>query len=405
MAFAETLTSSAPTPLTGHAGNTPTARAMPRRGGLGGRLSLFYLPQLIPALLLVAAGIVVIWSASLTNADASFPRHLVGVALGLVVAALMWHFDYRRLQGATWVLFAAAAILLVSPRIPGLASSAKGMTGWVRIPVIGLRFQPSEPAKVLVILFMASLGAQYNGKIESLRDYVRLCGALLVPFALILLQPDLGTGLVILVAGAAIIVCSGARPSWVVVTIALIVAGAAFVIVESQMDGVPHILKDYQLNRLIVFVDPSVDPTDTGYNLQQAEIAVGSGGLLGKGIGNATQSASGFLPESHTDFVFALVAEEFGFLGAGGLLALFCWMIVATLRLALGEATMYARLILVGCAAMWTFQVLEEAGMCMGIMPITGIPLPFISFGSTSMVAQLLAVGLVQSVWRHRTRS
>lgn len=380
-------------------------RPMGRRGRLRGALGLLYLPQLIPAALLVVAGVVVIWSASLTNPDASFPRHLVGIGLGTAVAAFMWHFDYRRLQGATWALFVAAAILMVSPRVPGLASSAKGMTGWVRIPIVGLRFQPSEPAKVLVILFMASLGAQYNGKIDDFGDYVRLCGALLVPFALILVQPDLGTGLVILVTGAAMIVVAGAKPGWVIATIALIVVGVAAIIVESQMDGVPHILKDYQLNRLVVFVDQSVDPTGAGFNLQQSKIAVGSGGLLGKGIGNATQSASGFLPESHTDFVFALVAEEFGFVGAGGLLALFLWMILSTVRLALGESSMYARLILVGCAAMWTFQVLEEAGMCMGIMPITGIPLPFISFGSTSMVSQLLAVGLVQSVWRHRTRA
>ena len=180
---------------------------------------------------------------------------------------------------------------------------------------------------------------------------------------------------------------------------------AAAIIVTSMLDGFPHILKTYQLNRLIVFVDPSVDPTNNGYNLQQAKIAVGSGGLLGKGIGSATQAGNGFLPEAQTDFVFALLAEEFGFVGGLVLLGLFAWMILSTILLGMRCESMFGKLVCVGCAAMWTFQVLEEVGMCMGIMPITGIPLPFISYGATSMIAQLMAVGMVQSVWRHRQKS
>ena len=350
-------------------------------------------------------GVVVIWSASLTIPEANFPRHLVGIAMGLVGAVLVWRYDYRNLQGMTRTLLIIACILMIAPKIPGLSYSAKGITGWVKVPGIGITFQPSELAKLVVIYLMAALGAQYNGKIESLRDYVRLCAILLVPFGLILLQPDLGTGLVLLVFGATIIICSGAKRSWVLVTIALIVVGAAAIIVTSMLDGFPHILKTYQLNRLIVFVDPSVDPTNNGYNLQQAKIAVGSGGLLGKGIGGATQAGNGFLPEAQTDFVFALLAEEFGFVGGVVLLGLFAWMILSTILLGMRCESMFGKLVCVGCAAMWTFQVLEEVGMCMGIMPITGIPLPFISYGATSMIAQLMAVGMVQSVWRHRQKS
>lgn len=135
--------------------------------------------------------------------------------------------------------------------------------------------------------------------------------------------------------------------------------------------------------------------------MQQAKIAVGSGGMFGKGIGNATQSVSGFLPEAHTDFVFALLAEEFGFMGSAVLLGLFGTLIFSTYLLAQRLENAFGKLVLVGCATMWMFQLLQNVGMCIGIMPITGIPLPFISFGSSSMVAQLLAVGLVQSVWRH----
>lgn len=374
-------------------------------GRVGKTLGALYLSQLIPALLLVVYGVVVIWSASLTIPEANFPRHLVGIAMGLVGAVLIWRNDYRNLQGMTRVLFVVACVLMIAPKIPGLSYSAKGITGWVKVPGIGITFQPSELAKLVVIHLMASLGAQYNGKIESLRDYVRLCAILLVPFGLILLQPDLGTGLVVLVFGATIIICSGAKRSWVLVTIALIVAGATAIIVTSMLDGFPHLLKTYQLNRLIVFVDPSVDPTNNGYNLQQAKIAVGSGGLLGKGIGGATQAGNGFLPEAQTDFVFALLAEEFGFVGSVVLLMLFAALIFSTIFLAMRIESPFGKLVLVGCATMWSFQLLQNVGMCIGIMPITGIPLPFVSYGSSSMSVQIAAVGMVQSVWHHKPKA
>jgi rod shape determining protein RodA len=363
-----------------------------------------FVAQLLPAMGLALFGLVVIWSASLSIADASLPRHLVGIVLGLVAAYAIWRYDYRRLATHAGPLLLAAALLMILPRVPGFGYAAKGITGWVRLPLIGLRFQPSEPAKLAVILLMASLCAGYNGVIEELRDYLRLCGVLAVPFLLILTQPDLGTGLIVVVAGATIIVCSGARRSWVLVTICVVVLGAALVVVTSLMPGMPHILKQYQLNRLIVFVDPSVDPTGDGYNLQQAKIAVGSGGLFGKGVGNASQSASGFLPEAHTDFVFALLAEEFGFVGTTLLLSLYAWLLLSSVAMAQRVESPFGKLILVGVVSMWAFQLLQEVGMCIGLMPITGIPLPFVSFGSSSMITQLAAVGLSQSVWRHRSK-
>ncbi len=366
---------------------------------------MLYLPQLAPAILLVAFGALVIWSASQTIAEASFPRHLLGIALGAAAAWGLWRYDYRSLANVSTALLVAVVVLMLLPRVPGLGHTAMGMTGWVRIPLIGFRFQPSELAKLVTILLMASLGAEYNGRVETLRDYLKLCGILCVPFLLILAQPDLGTGLIVLVSGAAIIACSGAPRSWVLITIGTVVLGAALVVVTSLTPGLPHLLKQYQLNRLIVFMDPSVDPTGDGYNLQQAKIAVGSGGFFGKGIGNATQSASGFLPEAHTDFVFALMAEEFGFLGSTVLLALFAWMLLSTISLAQRVDSPFAKLILVGIVAMWSFQLLQNVGMCLGIMPITGIPLPFISFGSSSMVVQLMSVGMVQSIWRHRPKA
>ena len=370
-----------------------------RRGAFG----KVYLAELVPNLLLVLFGTVVIWSASLTIPDASFPRHVFGIILGLAFGAAVWYGNYNVLHGKVRLLLILDIILMLMPKIPGLGYNAMGMTGWVQIPLISLRFQPSELAKPVTILLMASLTSSYNGRIDTLRDYLKLCGILCVPFVLILTQPDLGTGLIVLVLGASIIVCGGARRSWVLVTIAMIVVGAFVVVASSMSEGLPHILKQYQLNRLLVFVDPSLDPSGNGYNLQQAKIAVGSGGIFGKGLGHATQAGGGFLPEAHTDFIFALLAEEFGFVGSIVLLGLFGWMILATIGLAVRVDSPFAKLVCVGVASMWTFQLLQNVGMCIGIMPITGIPLPFISFGSTSMIAQLISAGLVQSVWHHRS--
>lgn len=374
-----------------------------RVGRRRGPLDDIYFSQLIPSLLIVILGIITIWSASLSIPEANFVSHLAGVAIGLAAAVVVWRYDYRVLSNMTTALFVLASVLMVLPRVPGLGvEGGLGMVGWVRIGP--LRFQPSEPGKIVTIFLMAAACAQYNGKIETFRDYAKLCGTLLVPLLLIL-SLDLGTGLVIFFIGAAIIICSGAPRSWVLATIALIVLAAAFVIIESQIEGIPHILQEYQLKRLIVFINPDVDPTDDGYNLRQAMIAVGSGGLFGKGFGNASQALSGFVPEAQTDFVFSLFAEQFGFLGSIVLLALYAWMIFSTIILAMRTESIFSRLLLVGCVAMWTFQVLENVGMCLGIMPITGIPLPFVSYGSSSMVVQLASVGMVQSVWRHRQKA
>lgn len=367
-------------------------------------LKELYLPALIPATLLVVFGLVVVWSASLSIDEASLPRQLVGVALGLAALVFIWRYDYRDLANFTTALLVADIVLFLLPMVPGLGYSAKGMTGWIQIPIVGLRIQPSEIMKLVTIYLMAALGASYNGRIKKFEDYLKLCGMLAIPFVLLVTQ-DLGSSLIVFVAGAAIIVCSGAKPEWVIATIALVVALVALVVYCSITEGLPNILKEYQVNRLIVFVDPSVDPAGDGYNLQQAKIAVGSGGLFGKGIGNATQAGQGFLPEAHTDFVFALVAEEFGFVGTCVLLGLFAWLIFATIALAQSIDAPFGKLVLVGVVAMWAFQVLENAGMCMGIMPITGIPLPFISYGASSMVVQLAAVGMVQSVYFHRPKA
>lgn len=376
------------------------------RAGLRQKVSV---PVLIAWVLLLAYGAFVIWTASLTIAEASFTRQLVGIGLGLFLAFLCWRSDFSGLAGMTSVLLVIDLIVLFSPYIPGLSYNAKGMTGWIKIPLIGLTFQPVELAKLITIFFVASLGAQYNGRIDSVREYVKFCAMLMVPFGAAVVAGDLGSGLVIFFAGAAIIMMSGPRKEWVLCTVALIIGLVSIMLaLDSVLDGMlgrDVLLKQYQMNRLLVFIDPESDTSGAGYNLLQSMIAVGSGGFFGKGVGNASQAGAGFLPEAHTDFVFALLSEEFGFVGALVLLGLFAFLIFSTISVAHRSDSLFLQLACVGIVGMWTFQLLEEVGMCIGLMPITGIPLPFISFGSSSMLMQCAAVGIVQSIWRVGNKS
>lgn len=366
-------------------------------------------PVLLIMLALIAYGAFVIWTASLSIAEASFPRQLVGIGLGLVLGVIAWRSDLRGLANLSTALLVLDIVVIFSPHIPGLSYNAKGMTGWIKIPGIGLTFQPVELAKIITVFFMASLGAQYNGKIDSVRDYVKLCAMLAIPFGAVLAAGDLGSGLVVFMGGAVIIAMSGPKREWVLSTIAVLVGLVALLLAaDSVLDSVlgrDVLIKAYQMNRLLVFIDPTADTTGAGYNLMQSLIAVGSGGFFGKGVHGATQAAEGFLPEAHTDFVFALLSEEFGFVGAAVLLILFALLIFSTIRIAYKSDSLFLRLVCLGIVGMWTFQIFENIGMCIGLMPITGIPLPFISFGSSSMLMQCTMVGIVQSVWRCRTKS
>lgn len=367
------------------------------------------IPVLFAATCLVCYGAFIIWTASLSISSASFPRQLMGIGLGTILAVLCWRTDFRFITNMTTVLMAIDIFVIFTPYIPFLSYSAKGMTGWIQVPGIGLTFQPVELAKILTVFVIAALGAQYNGRIDTVRNYVKLCAMLALPFCCIVVAGDLGSGLVVFVAGAVIIMMSGARREWILSTIAILIGFVAILLAaDSLVDsivGSDVLIKDYQMKRLLVFLDPSSDTTGSGYNLMQSMIAVGSGGFFGKGVGNATQSGSGFLPEAHTDFIFALMSEEFGFVGAALLLLLFALLIFSTIRVAYKSDSLFLRLVAVGIVGIWTFQVLENVGMCIGLMPITGIPLPFISFGSSSMLMQLANVGIVQSVWRHRSKA
>ena len=338
---------------------------------------------LLATVALVAYGAIIIWSASQFKADASFSRHLLGIGIGAVLAVLVWRTDLRGISNFSTALLVIDLIVIFSPKIPGLSyTGGLGMTGWIKIPGIGLTFQPVELAKLITIFFIATLGSQYNGRIDTVRDYVKLCGMLSIPFLAVVAMGDLGSGLVVLVSGAIVICMSGARREWVLSTLALLVGLVALVLaLDSVFDsllGHDVLIKQYQMNRLTVFIDPDNADSDDAYNLQQSLIAVGSGG-------------------------FAFLSETFGFCGSFLLLCLYVLLIFSTIRVAFKCESLFLRLSCVGIVGMWAFQTFENIGMCIGMMPITGIPLPFISFGSSSMMIQLLTVGIVQSIWRHRS--
>lgn len=359
--------------------------------------SRVHLGLVVSVLALVGYGTLMVWSATsgMTAHDEMFKRHLIGAALGLLPLAGLWLIDYQKLKAWTGPLMILLGLLILSPRIPGLGATAKGATSWLE--VFGMRlFQPSEPAKLLFIVVMAAVIAEFNGRIDEWRDVAKVAGYAAIPVVLILLQPDLGTGMVFVAIAAGMLVVGGMRGRFFVIAAVLgaVLVGALLVL--------PKPLEPYQKDRLLVFIDPARDPKGAGYNLAQSKIAIGSGGLTGKGLGAGSQSNLNFIPERHTDFIFSVLGEQLGFVGAVILLALFLALLAAALSISTSSRDLFGALVAAGCIAMWLFQIVENVGMSIGMMPITGIPLPFMSYGATAMVTNLACVGMLLSVWSRR---
>ena len=369
----------------------------------GSILSAIPVPLVLVATALVCYGLLTVWSAVQGNENYSFSRQLLGVALGIIVMLIMYRIDYRQLAGFTSLLLVVNVVLILSPHLPLIGVEQKGAQSWINI---GMQIQPGEFAKITVIMLDASVMARYGGRLDDPREYIKALAYIAIPFLAILTQPDLGTGLVYLIIGAVTLVMGGARLKYLLITLGAFVAAivAVFAVDEviKQATGEYKLLQQYQRNRLLVFLDPSADTSDSGYNLQQAMIAIGSGGLIGKGLGNATQSSLGFLPEAPTDFIFCVLAEQFGFLGVMLLLGLYLALILICCRIARGASTLFGMLVVCGVVAMWLFQIMENIGMDIGLMPITGIPLPFMSYGSSFMLVNFALLGLIGSVYAHK---
>ena len=361
------------------------------------------LPFLLAIVLVTAYGLIVSFSATAADPDYSFSRQVAGAVIGAVLMALIWRFDFRQLGDYATMFLVVNIVLILSPHLPLVGVEANGARSWVHLGPVG--FQPGEFAKATVILMDACIMARYRGKLNDPREYLKALGLMSVPFICIMTQPDLGTGLVYLFIAGVSLIIGGARPRLIVITAAVLaVLIVAVFLLDPVLDaamGKDVLLKDYQRARLLVFMDSSYDTSGDGYNLTQAKIAVGSGGLLGKGFMQATQSTLGFLPEAPTDFVFCVLAEEFGFVGALALLAMYLLLIVSSLRIAKRSQNLFGTVLVVCIVGMWCFQILENIGMDIGLMPITGIPLPFVSYGSSSMLVNFICLGLIGSVWVH----
>ena len=322
-------------------------------------------------------------------------RHSVYLGLGVAAGLVLMLLDPKLLRRVTWPIYGVTLALLVVVLVIS-SSSARGSSRWIPLPFFQL--QPSELGKLALTVCLAAFVA------ERLRDGAgswRLFGSALALIApailLVYVEPDLGTSIVYGAVTLTILFVAGARLTQLGLLAVLGVVGALLVFNVLPAAGV-HVVKEYQVARLTAFLHPSDDPQSLGWQVQQSKIAIGSGGLAGKGAGGATQTRKGFLPEHHTDFVFAVIGEQRGFLGVAVVLLLFLLVVWRSLRAMTLAATMYESLIAAGLAGMFLTQVFVNIGMTIGIMPTTGIPLPFITYGGSNTVINVAAVGLLCAI-------
>jgi len=355
-----------------------------------------------PLLVLAALGLVACSLIVLTNAtrgDIPGSPHYYVVrqgayaAVGLVLAILLTRFDYSRLRELKYGLYAAMLGLILV--VLALGTAARGSKRALSLPFFS--FQPAELGKLLLIL---ALSAFVVDRLRRLRDRdttARVMLLALVPALLVMIEPDLGSGFVYTAIALTVLFIAGTTWRHFVALAAIAGVGIALTLVVAPAAGV-QVLKPYQQQRLTGFLNPSSDPRNQTYQINQSRIAIGSGQKTGRGAAHATQTRLNFLPEHHTDFVFAVVGEEFGFLGAAVVLSLYALLIWRTLRILTLAKNLYGALIAGGIVAMFMFQVFVNVGMTVGIMPITGVPLPLMSYGGSSVIVTLMAIGLLQSI-------
>jgi len=319
-------------------------------------------------------------------------RHTLNILIGSLLAYGTTLIDYRLLRAYTPIIWLVAVIGLVIVLIPGLGSEINGARAWIALPG-GFQIQPAELAKIAIIVGIAMILADRDNAQEDPTDLdvLKALAIAAVPVLLIVAQPDLGTVLIICAAILAMIGASGAPSRWVVGLLILAIVGI-FTAVQTGA------VSQYQIARLQSFVDPSADPQSTGYQLRQSRITIGSGGILGKGLFNGPQTNGRFVPEQQTDFIFTVAGEELGFIGCSIILALYLLFFIRAFAICRRSSDLFGRLVCIGVIAWFSFQAFENIGMTMGLMPMTGVPLPFLSYGGSSMFANLIGVGLLQNV-------
>ena len=324
-------------------------------------------------------------------------RHVINIAIGIMLAWGTTVIDYRLLRAYTPILWGLGVLGLAFVLIPGVGSEVNGAQAWIPLPG-GFQIQPAELAKISIIVGISMLLSErsHNSDEPTRNDILRALAVAALPILLILLQPDMGTVFIISASVVAILAVSGAPVKWVAGLLILAVAGG----IVATKTGV---ISEYQVKRLQAFVDPNADSQGSGYQLRQARITVGSGGLLGTGLFNGPQTNGRFVPEQQTDFIFTVAGEELGFLGSGFIVLLYIIILMRAFGIARRSSDPYGQMVCTGVIAWFAFQTFENIGMTLGLMPMTGVPLPFMSYGGSSMFANLIGFGLLQNVHaRHR---
>ncbi|WP_047865116.1 rod shape-determining protein RodA [Rubrobacter aplysinae] len=343
------------------------------------------LPLLLAGLGLSAFGVFAMYIVDTDTGYDYASNQFLGFLGGSVIALMLVILDYRDLKRFVWWLYGAGMLSLLAVLAFGVVGG--GAQSWINVGP--LQVQPSELVKLVTVLALATYLSQNAA--GNLRVFLGSLGLVCLPTLLILAQPDLGTALVLVAVFVIVVFTAGAR-LWQMLGLGAVGAGIAYLSVKLG------ILRDYQLSRLTSFVDPEASPGAVGYQVLQSQNAIGSGGITGKGLDAATLANLGFLPEEQTDFIFANVAERLGFIGGVVVLALFFVLIWRILRVAATARDRFGVLVAVGIGTIFLFHLVVNVGMTMGIMPVTGIPLPFISYGRSSLIVSLISLGILQSI-------
>ena len=333
------------------------------------------------------------YAASGLDPEYYLKRHVINIVIGILLAWGTTVIDYRMLRAYTPIVWGLGVIGLTAVLIPGIGSEVNGAQAWIPLPG-GFQIQPAELAKISIIVGMSMLLSEYRHESDepTNRDVIQALLIAAIPVGLILLQPDMGTVFIISISVVAMIGASGAPTRWVVGILLVALLGGF----GATKLGV---IKEYQVKRLQSFVDPNADSQGAGYQLRQARITVGSGGFLGTGLFDGPQTNGRFVPAQQTDFIFTVAGEQLGFLGSGFILLLYLTIFMRAFTIARRSTDAFGRLVSVGVLSWFAFQTFENIGMTLGLMPMTGVPLPFMSYGGSSMFANLIGFGLLQNVY------
>jgi rod shape determining protein RodA len=366
------------------------------------RVASLPLLRIDPLLLLATVGLIgcsifVIGTATQDDIDGNpnyyLYRQLAYGLVGIVFMLALSRIDYSRLREWRFGIYGAMVGLILV--VLAVGSAARGSTRWIPLP--GFNLQPSELGKLLLVVALAAFMVERMRRLSEWDTTCRILLLAIVPAMLVIIQPDLGSGLVYMAIAAAVLFVAGTKWTHFAVLGAIATGAVAITLVGAPAVGV-EVLKPYQVDRLTAFVNPTDDPRKQGYQLKQSIAGIGAGQKTGRGQENATQTKLNFIPEHHTDFVFSVVGEMYGFAGAALILALYALLIWRALRILTMAKNLYGALIAGGITAMLMFQVFVNVGMTIGIMPITGVPLPLMSYGGSSVIVTFMAIGLLQSV-------